>query len=254
MRLLRRQKRQADHILRVADDTRIYAFGDIHGRLDLLSALLEKVQADVDTHDDDRSTQLVFLGDYVDRGDESRGVLHRLSELRASEPLAAVFLKGNHEDAMLRFIDDPQLQANWLNLGGEQTLASFGIARRSAGLTTADISSMHEEFCDAIRPYLSLLAGMVSQHASGDVFLSHAGANPERPLAEQSEGALLWGHPGGLVDQPIKGKRIVHGHYDNPNVQDRPGRICIDTGAYYSGILTALRLDHHEELVQTNPG
>ncbi|NNJ66851.1 MAG: serine/threonine protein phosphatase [Boseongicola sp.] len=236
---------------RVAKDSRIYAVGDIHGRLDLLSNLLEKIWADEEASTSECLTQLVFLGDYVDRGDASQGVLHRLLELKALGQESVILLKGNHEEAMLDFIVNPQDGAKWLQMGGQQTLASFGISMTNPSPVSADIPVLHQEFCDAIQPYLQLFSNMPSYHLSGSYLFCHAGVNPAKPISEQSDRALLWGHPDGNMDQPIVGKRIVHGHYDNPIVRDYSGRICIDTGAYYTGVLTALRVDGSEHLLQT---
>ena len=252
MRLFRKTTESTEIRPMIEDGSRIYAVGDIHGRLDLLKNLLEKIQADFLQHQDGRTPELVFLGDYVDRGDASQGVLRNLMELKQTGQLSTVFLKGNHEEAMLRFLDDPVLEANWLQFGGLQTLASFGISKRLVKPTRTDIAIMHQEFCGAIEPYLAFVSNLGSSHRSGDFFFCHAGVNPEKPLVEQSQRALIWGHPSALVDQPVPGKRIVHGHYDDISVIDKLGRICIDTGAYYTGVLTALRLDNGEALIQTD--
>ena len=251
MRLFRSAPAKANFRPLVESGVRIYVVGDIHGRLDLLEDLLDQIHKDEQAHQDDRSTQLVFLGDYVDRGDASRGVLEELSKLRDTKHCPIVFLMGNHEEAMLRFLEDPVSEAGWLQYGGMQTLASFGITTRLVKPKRADIAVMHQEFCTAIRPYLTFLNDLALTHSSGDYFFCHAGVNPEKSLSQQSRRALLWGHPLALADQPIPAKRIVHGHYDDPVVSHKTGRICIDTGAYYSGILTALRLDETEKLVQT---
>ena len=251
MRLFRSAPAKAKFRPAVDKSIRIYAVGDIHGRFDLLEELLEKIRKDEQAQEDGRATQLVFLGDYVDRGDASRGVLEELSKLRETTDFSIVFLMGNHEEAMLRFLEAPVSEASWLQYGGLQTLASFGITTRLVKPTRADINAMHQEFCSAIRPYLTFLNDLVLQHASGDYFFCHAGVNPEKTLSQQSKRALLWGHALALVDQPRPRKRIVHGHYDDLVVSNKIGRICIDTGAYYSGILTALRVDASEKLVQT---
>jgi len=252
MKLFRKAIKSAEVHPKIDEGDRIYAVGDIHGRLDLLETLLDKIQADLLTHQDRRTPKLIFLGDYVDRGDSSQGVLQKLMALQQDAHFPTLFLMGNHEEAMLRFLDDPVLEASWLQFGGLQTLASFGITTRVVKPTRADIAKMHQEFCCAIEPYFGFLSELISSYRSGNFFFCHAGVNPRKPLVEQTQRALLWGHPSALIDQPVPGERIVHGHYDDFLVCNKIGRICIDTGAYYTGILTALRLDDGETLIQTN--
>lgn len=229
---------------------RIYAIGDIHGRLDLLETLLEKIRRDEQDHKDERSTRLVFLGDYIDRGDASRGVVECLLELEQAPHVSTTFLKGNHEVAMLRFLKNPILEASWLRFGGLQTLASFGISSRTAKPTEGDILLMHHEFCSSVRPLLPFFEGLENECSSGDYFFCHAGVDPDSTLSHQTEKTLVWGHPQAILDQPIPGKKIVHGHFDDVEIDNKIGRVCIDTGAYYSGVLTALKLDKTEQIIQ----
>lgn len=228
----------------------VYAVGDIHGRIDLLDQLIEQILADVNSRDDGRQSRLVFLGDYVDRGDGSRQVLDALLGLSRSG-IETEFLMGNHEAALLDFVDDPGKGETWLQMGGLQTLASFGITLPSPVPTASDILLLHSEFQDAISPYRGLIRSMPLTAVSGGVVFCHAGVNPGRSLEDQTPRALLWGHPGALVDEPLVGWRVVHGHFDSLEVVIRPGRICADTGAYYSGLLTCIRLDDAETIIQT---
>ena len=234
---------------RVDHRERVYAVGDIHGRADLLMALVDEIHEDIRSHDDDRSARLVFLGDYVDRGDGSRQVLEILRELSRG-PIGCDCLMGNHEAALIDFLQDPSYGEAWIRMGGGQTLASFGVPAPVLGLTQADLVRIRDDFHEAVAPFLALLTSMPSLSTSGDVVFCHAGVNPARPPEEQTNRALLWGHPDGLGDDPWPGKLVVHGHFDGPEVVSRPGRLCLDTGAYYSGVLAAARLDADERVMR----
>ncbi len=229
---------------------RLYAIGDIHGRVDLLNSLVDTICGDAERVGDARLTRLIFLGDYVDRGDASRQVLDALINLSRVHP-RSVFLMGNHEAALLNFVQEPAFGARWIEMGGRQTLASFGVPVPVLRPKKSELVAIHRQFLDAIDPYLDFLRNLPLFEVSGDVVFCHAGVKPARPLPEQTARALLWGHPDALVDMPLPGKRVVHGHFDNATIVDRPGRLCIDTGAYYSGILTAVRFDEGETILQT---
>lgn len=245
----RKKNRLDEKAPRVAETDRIYAIGDVHGRNDLLLELIDQISLESDRIDDARQSYLLFLGDMIDRGDASRDVLETLMQLRRERNV--LLLKGNHEAAMLDFLDDPESGRNWVSFGGQQTLASFGIPTPNRSLGSHELLGIHSDFVDAIRPYLTLFAASTVSHQSGHVFFCHAGVNPHRALEQQSERALLWGHPEGQVPLPVPGWKIVHGHFDNPDPIHTFGRLCIDTGAYYSGVLTAARLDSGETLIQT---
>jgi len=238
-----------------APDTRLYAVGDIHGRADLLAALLPRLEADARTRKaDGRRTVLVFLGDYVDRGDHSRAVLDLLAAAGSgwAEP---VFLRGNHEAALLDFLTGPETGAEWLAFGGLQTLASYGVpipAPLPAGDTPAGAAVLRETAARlglAMGEHIRFLARTHRLYRSGDVICSHAGIDPARPLEAQDDDALLWGRPDLPSRATPPGLRVVHGHFDGDAAVVTPGRICVDTGAYYSGRLTAVRLDAEETLL-----
>lgn len=236
----------------VAPDERIYAVGDIHGRHDLLIALLRRIAADAAGFDDGRRFRLVFLGDYVDRGDDSRGVLDTLSRLWDGGLPQVDFLLGNHEAALLDFIADPVASRGWLDFGAAQTLASYGVVAPSSGADDSQLLAVRDEFLSRIRGHMGFLRALVPIVRSGDVVFSHAGVCPNRPLEDQAVSDLVWGHPAFLGDQPAPGLRIVHGHWDDFEPVSRPGRICVDTGAYYSGRLTAVRLDAEETYISVD--
>jgi serine/threonine protein phosphatase 1 len=234
---------------RVDHRERVYAVGDVHGRVDLLNALLDDIREDMETQDDGRSARIVLLGDYIDRGDSSRQVLECLRNL-SREVFPCDCLMGNHEAAMIDFLDDPRRGETWTKMGGLQTLASFGVQVPVRTLTQDDLTRIRDDFHEAVSPLLPFFSAMPMIVTSGDVVFCHAGVNPAQDLDAQTTRALLWGHPDALGDEPLPGKLVVHGHYDAPEIVSRRGRICLDTGAYYSGALTAVRFDVGEYVMR----
>lgn len=231
---------------------RIYAVGDIHGRHDLLDALFEKIVDDASQFSDERNLKIVFLGDYVDRGDNSKDVLDRLALVKERLAGQTTFLMGNHEAALLAFINDPVKNYNWLEFGGRQTLSSYGVTLPKSAENRAELQDVCNQFQEAVAPHLNFLTSLQRYTQSGDVVFVHAALDPAVSLEQQSDGALLWGNTGVLKASGYPGLRVVHGHFDayEPVVTDT--RICVDTGAYYSGRLTAIRLDAHEKLITVN--
>ena len=224
----------------VAPDERVYAIGDVHGRADLLDALLRTIDADAQRLSDGRTARLVMLGDYVDRGERSAAVLARLAQLAAA---GAICLAGNHEAALLAFIARPAEEAAWLEMGGLQTLASFGV-RPPAFRDRRTIEATAAALAAAMGPALDFLRNdLCAIHESGAVVFVHAALVPGRPLAAQDEEALLWGDRRFLARGWAQDRLVVHGHTAAAEPVVAPGRICVDTGAYYSGRLTAVRLD-----------
>lgn len=228
---------------------RLYVIGDIHGRNDLLDAMLERMIRNARAQRDQRASILVFLGDYIDRGDHSREVLVRIQQEIAdpSAPWARVVcLRGNHEAALLSFLEDAARGSAWLGYGGKQTLASYGVpvplGRNPGRAQLEDTAAIlrarmgtHVRFLESTERFLR----------SGDVWCSHSGLDPDcAPTAEaQSDDALLWGRSDFLERGPPPGVRAVHGHWDQPQEVVTPQRIGLDTGAYYTGCLTGARLD-----------
>jgi serine/threonine protein phosphatase 1 len=228
---------------RIADGLAVYAIGDIHGRLDLLTALLAQVAADAERHPADQKRQLVFLGDYIDRGTESRGVIDAL--LRPAWPdFPRIFLMGNHEDAMLEFLDEQSDGVAWLTYGGLETLLSYGVAIRRLPTSAASAAELREALRAAVpQDHVDFLRRCVLSHAEGDYVFVHAGVRPGRPLGQQDRRDLLWIRDEFLkVPGALPGKVVVHGHTICDVPQDLGHRIDIDTGAFVSGRLTCLVL------------
>jgi serine/threonine protein phosphatase 1 len=225
---------------RVPAGTRIYAIGDVHGRIDLLNALLKRIDENIAAFPIERPVH-VFLGDYVDRGPNSRDVVDRL--IARSQTHEIVCLKGNHEAFLLEFFEDPTVLADWRQSGGLPTLISYGLTPPSRME-----SSGHEKLADALRQKMpeehrKFLNSLRMTFVCGDYFFVHAGVRPGIPLEAQKEEDLLWIRDEFLQSKADFGKIVVHGHtpIDEPDV--RRNRINIDTGAFASGKLTCLVIE-----------
>lgn len=199
--------------------------GDIHGRLDLL----------VDFPTFGPEDQLIFVGDYIDRGDQSADVLRMLHD----QP-DAVCLMGNHEEMMLKFIDAPAKHGGrWLHYGGLQTLASFGITQIDEAAPVEKLEQIRDELVKVMGPeLLEWLRDLPSYWQSGNVVVTHAGADPQLSIEKQNPKHLRWGHPDFERRRRTDGLWVVHGH----TIVDIPwmgaGRINVDTGAHATGRLT----------------
>ena len=230
---------------------RVYAIGDVHGRLDLLEDLLGQIEEDnaLRTRCD---TSIIFLGDLIDRGPDSRGVIERL----LTEPPAIAkcyFLMGNHEEALVRGLSgEPRLLAPWLNHGGLACVESYGV----------DIGTVHGQpdhviehvLMSAIpQSHIDFMRGFLDSIRFGDYLFAHAGVRPDVPISDQSSRDLKWIRKEFLESEADFGCIVVHGHSIANAVSERPNRIGIDTGAYRSGVLTALRVEGAERSwLQTN--
>ena len=227
---------------RTPEGMRLYAIGDIHGCSDLLDTLMDAISADSEKFDGE--TRLIFLGDYIDRGPDSRGVIERLLETAAARPNAA-FIKGNHEAAMLDFLADPWGGEEWLSWGGAETLHSYGVTS-ALGRDPEDVAADARERLP--KPHLDFLESLDLTHLCGDYFFVHAGVKPGTPLTAQAESDLLWirseFHNTRVADRPDK--VVVHGHHPMKKPLDAGWRIAVDTGACFTGRLTAVVLEGTE--------
>jgi serine/threonine protein phosphatase 1 len=217
---------------------RIYAIGDIHGRLDLLDMMLDTIAAHEAAWPGGRAV-LVFLGDYVDRGKHSRGVLERLMG-GLPEAIEAHFLRGNHEDIMLRCLDEPRLFSNWAVNGGLTTLASYGV---DPGLALDGARAMDALARALPDSHLAFLKGLRLSLELGDFFFVHGGVRPDVPLCDQDEQDLLYIREPFLSHRGDFGRVVVHGHTPVREPEMLPNRIGIDTGAFFTGRLTALLIE-----------
>ena len=219
----------------------IYAIGDIHGRADLLDLLLGQIRAD---SRDGPAPVLVFLGDYIDRGLESRSVIDRLLALQGELGAEVRFLKGNHEGAMLEFLRQSGSGQAWLAFGGAETLYSYGVRVPNPGASGDELRRASEALQAALpRAHLSFLKELELFVRYGNYVFVHAGLRPGRSLEAQVEEDLL------TIREPFMRSRrkwpfiVVHGHTPELNVHIDARRIGLDTGAYATGRLSAVRLD-----------
>lgn len=239
---------------RAPADTRLYAVGDIHGRLDLLRELRARIEADGAGFPG--AKKIVYLGDYVDRGLESRGVIELLSG-EAPAGFEQIFLKGNHDEWMLRFLNDPSVGPNWFFNGGDSTLYSYGVrVEHEPGRAESQTErfgrlskTLDERLPERHRAFLRALK---LSHTEGDYYFVHAGARPGVPLDDQRADDQLWIREEFLGSRHDFGKIVVHGHTPTQDADVQANRIGVDTGAYYSGVLTCLVLeDDRRRLLQT---
>jgi serine/threonine protein phosphatase 1 len=226
----------------VPEGVRLYAIGDIHGRPDLLKSLLELIDLDQKGRSEIPVT-LIFLGDYIDRGPDSKGVVDRLTG-EFPERFTPLFIKGNHEDLLLSFIRDSDSGLAWLRNGGDATLLSYGVELEAVqdafwggpeGLAqacerfAAVLPAAHLQFYEALQLFFRF----------GDYFFTHAGVRPNVPLDQQSEDDMLWIRNEFLSWTQDFGAVVVHGHTPTRFPQDLRNRIALDTYAIRTGKLTA---------------
>jgi serine/threonine protein phosphatase 1 len=220
---------------------RIYAIGDVHGCSDLLAELLLRVDEHLVSHPIGRAIQ-VFLGDYIDRGPDSRNVIDQLIERALNYEV--VFLRGNHEAWLLEFLKDPRLLDSWGKYGGLQTLLSYGLAP-PISRTPADNKALALELDAALpKSHHRFLNELKPSFVCGKYFFVHAGVRPKIALSRQKETDLLWIRDEFLSHEKDFGKIIVHGHTPVMEPDVRPNRINIDTGAYATGRLTCAILEN----------
>lgn len=227
----------------LAQGRRLYAVGDIHGRADLLESLLALIEADIASRPAP-DIALIFLGDYIDRGPDSCLVLERL--MRGFPPdRKAVFLRGNHEETLLAFLEDPAAGADWRRFGGLETLASYGIDITQARLGRG-FAAARDALAERLGPHLAFLKAMPVSAREGGYFFCHAGVRPGVPLAEQSARDLCWIRDEFLGSEADFGAIVVHGHTPCERVERRRNRINVDTGAYVSHRLSCVALEGSE--------
>lgn len=224
---------------RVPDGERYYVIGDIHGRLDLFEALVDAIDRD-DAAAGAAKTTVVLLGDLVDRGPDSAGVIELARRWQAERDVR--LLAGNHEEMFLESFEDQEVLRHFLKHGGRETILSFGIPRRE--FNDLSIDELFERLPNIVpqdvRDYLQSFEEMI---VAGDFVFVHAGIDPSVPLEEQKRRDMLWIRERFLRHQGKFEKVVVHGHTIFDEVIDSEYRIGIDTGAFRTGVLTALVLE-----------
>lgn len=225
----------------------VYAVGDIHGRLDLLDALLDIIAADVAALAPRERPVLVFVGDYIDRGPASKTVIDRLIRLKQVSDGGFGFevraLMGNHEQTLLQFLESSEVGPSWAEFGGGETLASYGVVRPPGRGDVDSWRAVQERFRENLpAEHLALLRGLELSARYGDYLFVHAGVRPGVPWDLQEPEDLLWIRNDFLSLPHRLDCVVVHGHTpDNEPFVGRD-RINVDTGAYATGVLTAVRL------------
>lgn len=221
----------------------VYAVGDIHGRADLLSRLITTILADAAGARGSERPLLVFVGDYVDRGPGSREVLDMLIALRDRGGVETAFLRGNHDDSLLRFLEEPGFGPVWQRMGGGATLTSYGVAPPPPRAPDADWEAARAAFEAALPAgHLAFLEATALTLTVGDYLFVHAGVRPGVPLERQTPQDLMWIRDEFLQAPRPSDKVVVYGHTPTSDAYSDGVRIGIDTGAYATGVLTALRL------------
>ncbi|HEU0133541.1 MAG TPA: metallophosphoesterase [Allosphingosinicella sp.] len=224
--------------------SRAYAVGDVHGRLDLLETLLERIEED-NAHRGPAKTSLVMLGDLIDRGPDSAGVIERFvsNPPRWARP---IYLQGNHEEFFLGVLggDDSGVQ-NWLAYGGTECAQSYGLT--SGWMLNATPTAIMERLVAQVpESHVRFLDEMHDSFRFGDYLFVHAGIRPGIALDKQAPRDLRWIREGFLDDRTDHGVVVVHGHTIVERVEEHSNRIALDTGAYRSGTLTAIGLEGEE--------
>ena len=231
-------------------DRLVYAVGDVHGRMDLLDSLIRQIAADALRIAPTKRPMLVFVGDYVDRGLESQGVNDRILALREEAGFEVRTLKGNHEEAMMNFLGDAAAGPEWCEYGGGQTLASYGVSQPKLRGDAAEWERTREEFGQLIPPsHLAFLAGLELILTVGDYAFVHAGLRPGLSIEDQDPHDLIWIRDVFLNERRPFEKVVVHGHTPEEEPFVGACRIGIDTGAYATGVLTAVRLAGEERTI-----
>ncbi|MDE2562291.1 MAG: serine/threonine protein phosphatase [Sphingomonadales bacterium] len=221
---------------------RVYAVGDIHGRLDLFEQLIAKIDAD-DAARDPADTTVVLLGDLVDRGPDSAGVIERARRWARKRKLR--FIGGNHEEMFLSAFERDEALRHFLRYGGKETLLSYPIDPQTyERATLEELRTLMPLIVPA--EHIRFMEDMESRVRIGDYLFVHAGIRPGVPVDEQQCADLRWIRGEFLDDQRDHGFVVVHGHTITDEVESRPNRIGIDTGAFASDRLTAIGLEAME--------
>lgn len=225
---------------KLPDGVRIYAISDIHGCTHLLEPMLRVIDADV-ARSKPRHAIEVFLGDFIDRGPDSRSTLDIL--VKRSQRANTVFLKGNHEALLAKVLRSPDLLDDWLRVGGAQTLMSYGVSLPHPAMEKEERIALLRQFARALPAgHIEFLRNLRLSFTCGDFFFVHAGVRPGVPLRDQREADLLWIRDEFLRSDERFSKYIVHGHTPVRCAELLPNRANIDTGAYATGNLTLMSI------------
>lgn len=226
---------------------RIYAVGDVHGRLDLLVAMYRRIAAEI-RQARPADWRVIHLGDYVDRGPDSKGVIDFLIEVRKRDP-RHLMLAGNHDIGFLDFLDAPDADGLFMRYGGIQTAQSYGVVLNEGGgawfgRSEAALRQGHAALVEAVpKSHVDFLQSLAFSLTFGDFFFCHAGIRPGIALESQSTQDLIWIRDVFHNHSGLHPKIVVHGHTPVPEAEVMVNRVNIDTLAYQTGNLSALVVD-----------
>jgi serine/threonine protein phosphatase 1 len=240
------KKKKAIDVARVPDGMRVYAIGDIHGRKDLMKTLIKMIDED-DAARKPSSTHIIFLGDLVDRGPDSAGVLDKAIKIKKERGHNVRFIMGNHEEVFVKACRklDKKLTRYFIRIGGEPTILSYPISK--SDYRELDMEQLTDRLPDLVpEEHLAFLESFEDQIVIGDYLFVHAGIRPDVPLPQQQTGDLRWIRDEFLDHKGEFEKVVVFGHTIFKDVKEKKSRIGIDTGAYESGKLTAIGLEGGE--------
>lgn len=229
--------------MKIPETTRIYAIADMHGRADLLARLLRAINKDAAAYSDQRRI-LVTLGDYIDRGPNSRKVIETLIQLPL-EGFEAKHLQGNHEAMLLDFLSNPLDEGVlWISNGGWATLVSYGLKASDLPEDVEELPAVRDKLL-AIMPkeHMSFFKSLRLFYQLGDYYFVHAGVRPGVALDKQKADDLIWIREEFLFSKKDFGKIVVHGHTITKNPKESTNRIGLDTGAFHTGVMTCLVLN-----------
>lgn len=227
----------------LTEGQRLYAIGDIHGHRRLFDDMLARIREDLATRPHP-APRVICLGDYCDRGPDTRGVYESLMALEASD-MPSTFLFGNHDSYIPAYLRDPEWYDrtyHWLHpaMGGAETLASYGVP----GASDQDPIATRDAFAAAFpAAHMAFLNRSVLWQRIGGYVFAHAGIRPGIPMEQQDRDDLIWIREGFLNSNANFGFKVVHGHTIVPQVEHHPNRIAVDTGAFRTGILSCLVLE-----------
>ena len=229
-------------------NTRLYAIGDLHGHREPLARMLDAIEEDVRGRHI-RNVRIVFLGDYVDRGPDSAGLLDDLILLKESDSdFELVFLKGNHEIGMLGFMNEPNGgRRDWLEWGGVETLESYGVSIANDKSLYTQSEELSARLNDALpQRHRDFLNGLSVYDVCGDFLCVHAGIRANFPLQEQTERDMTFIREGFLDYTGLHPWRVVHGHTITKEPEILPNRINVDTGLYKHGVLSCAVIENDQ--------
>lgn len=232
----------------VPNGERYYLIGDIHGRLDLFEAMVAAIEDD-NASRGNANTQVVLLGDLVDRGPDSAGVVALARQWQGQRTVRV--LAGNHEQMMLDAFEKPEILRHFLKHGGRETVLSYGLTKKQFNSMTLEelFETLPQLISQAERDYIASFEEYI---VAGDYMFVHAGIDPAVPIEEQKRSDLLWIRDRFLSHEGPLDKVVVHGHTIFNKVMDCGNRIGIDTGAFRSGVLSALVLEGDQRrIIQT---